>query len=52
MEFGIKKCAMLIMKSGKCKTMEKIELPNQKSIKMPGEKENYEYLGILKVDII
>ena len=32
MEFGMEKCAMQIMKSGKRETMEGIELPNQKSI--------------------
>ena len=29
MKFGIEKCAMLIMKSGKRQMMEGIELPNQ-----------------------
>ena len=41
MEFGIKKCAMLIKKSGKRETMEGIQLPNQESIRMLGEKESY-----------
>ena len=31
MEFGIKKCAMFIMKSRKRETMEAIEPPNQES---------------------
>ena len=31
---------------------ERIELPNQKSIIMLWEKENYKYLGILEADII
>ena len=45
MEFGIEKCAMLIMKNRK-------ELPNQESIRKFGDKENYKYLEILKSDTI
>ena len=41
MEFGIENCAKLIMKSGKRAITEVIELPNQKSIRTFGEKENY-----------
>ena len=52
MEFSIEKCAMLIMKRGKRETTERIELANQESIKILGEKENYKYFGILKVDTI
>ena len=43
---------MFIMKSGKRQTTEGIELPNQESIRMLGEKENYKYLGILEVDTL
>ena len=32
MRFGIEKCAVLIMKRGKRRTVERIELPNQKRI--------------------
>ena len=52
MEFGIEKSAMLIMESGKRETMEGVELPNQKSIRMLGEKVDYKYLGILVADTI
>ena len=38
MEFGIEKCAMLIMRSGKRQIMERIELSDQERIKMLGEK--------------
>ena len=38
---------MLIMKSGKRKITEGIELPNQERIRMLREKENSKYLGIL-----
>ena len=30
--------------------MEELELQNQEKIRILGEKENYKYLGILKVD--
>ena len=41
MGFGIEKCYMLIMKSGKRETVEGRELPNQESNKRLGKKENY-----------
>ena len=51
MEFGIEKCTMLVMKSRKRHMMVGIKLPNQKKkIRMLGEKEICEYLGILEVD--
>ena len=49
-EFGIEKCAMLVMKSGKQYMTEGIELPNQEKIEMLGEKETYKYLGILEAE--
>ena len=52
MEFGIERCAMLIMKSGKWQKVEGIELPNKDTIRTLGEKETYKYLGILEADII
>ena len=52
MEFGIEKCAMLIMKKGKKQTTEGIELLNQENIRTHGEKETYLYLGILEADTI
>ena len=52
MEFGIEKCAIKIIKSGKRETMEGIELPNQERIRTLGEKLNYKYLGILELDTI
>ena len=51
-EFGIEKCAMLKMKSGKRETAEGIELPNQENIKTVGEKKNYKILGILGMNTI
>ena len=52
MEFGIEKCAMLVMKSGKRHGTDGIELPNQGKIRTLGENETYKYLGILGADTI
>ena len=52
MEFGIKKCAMLVMKSGKRQLIDGMELPNQDKIKTLAENETYKYLGILEADTI
>ena len=49
MEFGIEKCAMLVMEKGKIVKSVGIELPNDKVIKSLQEVESYEYL-ILKAD--
>ena len=45
MEFGIEKCAMLIMKRGRRGTTEGIEPQNQKSIKTLGEKRKLQESG-------
>ena len=45
MEFGIEKCAMLVMKSGKRHMTEGMELPNQDKIRTLGENETYKYWG-------
>ena len=52
MEFGIEKCTMLVMKSGKRHLTEGTELPNQYNIKTLAENETYKYLGILEADTI
>ena len=52
MEFGIEKCAMLVMKSGKRRLMDGMELPNQDKIRTLEEKETYNYLGILEANTI
>ena len=52
MEFGIDKCAILVMKSSKRHLTDGMELPNQDKIRTLGEKENYKYLGILEADTI
>ena len=51
-EFGIEKCALLIMKNGKRHLTDGMELPNQEKIRTLREKETYKYLGILKADTI
>ena len=51
-EFGIEKCAMLVMKSCKRHLTDGMELPNQDKMRTLREKETYKYLGILKVDTI
>ena len=52
MEFGIEKCAMLVMKSGKRHMTDWMELPNPDRIRTLEENETYKYLGILKADTI
>ena len=52
MEFGIEKCAMLVMKTGKRHMTEGLELPNKDKIRTLGENETYKYLGILEADTI
>ena len=52
MEFGIEKCAMLVMKSGKRHMTDGMEQPNHEKIRTLGENETYKYLGILETDTI
>ena len=52
MDFGIEKCAMLLMKSGKRLIIDGMELPNQDKIRTLKEKEKYKYFGILDADAI
>ena len=50
MEFGIEKCATLVMERGKIVKSVGIELPDGKVIKSLQESEIYKYLGILEAD--
>ena len=52
MEFGIEKCAMFVVKSGKRYLTDGMELPNQDKIRTLAKNETYKYLGILEVDTI
>ena len=49
MEFGIGKCAMLVMKSGKRNMTEGVDLPNQVVIRTLGEKDAYNTWGYWKM---
>ena len=50
MEFGIEKCAMLVIEKGKIVKSVGIELPDGKVIKSLQEGESYKYFGILDAD--
>ena len=52
MEFGIQKCAMLILKRGKSVKTEGIQLQNNKYIRSLEYAENYTYLGVLQTNDI
>ena len=49
MEFGIKKCGVIIMNRGKVKSTDGIELPSGEKIREI-EEDGYKYLGILEYD--
>ena len=49
-EFGIEKCAMLVIEKGKVVKSVGIELPDRKVIKSLHEGERYKYLGILEAE--
>ena len=50
MDFGIGKCAMLVMDKGKFVKSDCIELPEGKVMKLSQECESYKYLGVLEAD--
>ena len=52
MEFGIDKCATLILKRGKIAKFDGISLPDGRLMKGLIEGAGYKYLGILQVDQI
>ena len=52
MEFGIEKCAMLIVKNCKWQIRKGIELANQEKIRTQAEKETYKYLVMLEANAI
>ena len=49
MEFGIKKCGIIIMNRGKIKSTDRIERPSGEK-KRGIEEDGYRYLGILDYD--
>ena len=52
MEFGIDKCATLVLKRGKTTKFDGISLPNGRVMKEFTERAGYKYLGILQADQI
>ena len=50
MEFGLEKCAMLVMEKGKIVKSVGIEFPDRKVIKSLQEGKSYKYLGIFEAD--
>ena len=52
MEFGISKCAVLVMKRGKLSRSEGLELPTGEIIRNADSDNGYKYLGILEADQI
>ena len=50
LEFGVEKCAILVVEKGKVVKSVGIELPDGKVIKSLQGGENYKYLGILEAD--
>ena len=50
MEFGLSKCALLIMKRGRFERSEGIDMPNGEIMKSIDEGGGYKYLGILEAD--
>ena len=52
MVFGIEKCVMLVMKSGKRHITDGMKLPNQDKIRTLVENETYKYLGISEANTI
>ena len=49
MEFGLKKCGVLVLKRGKVKRMDGLVLPSGEVMKQIDD-EGYKYLGILEID--
>ena len=52
MEFGVKKCAMLVMRRGRLVKSEGLVLPDENKIRVIGENNSYKYLGVLEADKI
>ena len=52
MEFRNEKCVMLVLKSGKWRLNDGMELPTEDKIRTLRENEPCKYLGLLKTDTI
>ena len=52
MEFGIVKCATIVLKRGKLVKSDGINLPDGKEMKSLNEGDGYKYLGVTEADEI
>ena len=52
MDFGVTKCAKLVVRKGKVVTTDGINLPDGREIKSLEKGESYKYLGVLKSDVV
>jgi len=52
MEFGLSKCAMIVLKRGKLVQSDGIKMPDGEMLKSLEEGDNYKYLGVLEADTI
>ena len=52
MEFGIEKCAILVLKRGIVVKSEGIKLPDNRKMRSLNENEEYKYLSIMQADQI
>ena len=52
MEFGIDKCATIVLKRGKLVKSDGIKLPDGKEMKSLNEGDGYKYLGVTEADEI
>ena len=52
MEFGIEKCAIMVMHKGRLSMTEGIELPDNNKIRALTAQDRYKYLGVLECDTI
>ena len=50
MQFGIEKCAVLVLKRGKLVESDSIQHPDDNEIKPLKEGEGYKYLGVIEAD--
>ena len=50
MQFGVKKCAVLIMKRGRQIKSDGVKIPGSNDIRSLQESDGYKYLGVLQND--
>ena len=52
MEFGLSKCAMIVLKRGKLVQSDGIKMPDGEMLKSLEEGDNYKYLGVLEACLL